>query len=335
MLRGLREFDPVIAELARNAERHFGFSPVHIAPLRRIDGRYSSVLNVRICARDRRSTAYIKVFRPRDGSPSELARVHRFLRREFRAASALHDAFADQDDVGALRPIACMPEHRAIVTEEVSGRPFGELLANPSSPAREIHDAARRIGRWVLAYQRAVPGHGDVLLAERRAYLDERLQMLESRILSPGERSDVLDRFDTLAAAIGWPSVPATAIHADLTPMNVLVGHDGRVTVLDFTMAKVGTALHDLAHMYFHVASFGARRRARRPLAAAVQTAILEGYDPTLSPDDPLFRLMLWQHAVCHIAMLTERRVPLGQTAYHWYLRRRWTQVSSLAAGAV
>jgi hypothetical protein len=52
-----------------------------------------------------------------------------------------------------------------------------------------------------------------------------------------------------------------------------------------------------------------------------------------LSADDPLFRLMLLQQGVCHIALMAERRVPVVDAAYRWFMRRRWRRVvSSLRA---
>jgi aminoglycoside phosphotransferase (APT) family kinase protein len=326
------EFAPVIAELARNALAHFGADSVEIEPVRRIDGPYSSVLNVRVSGGTSRSGAYIKVYKPRSNSEADLARADRFLQREFRATSALHAALAAQPEIGALRPIACLPEHRAIVTAEVIGRPFGDVLNDAAAPAAGIVEIGRRVGRWVRAYQEIAAADGRIELAERRAYIDERLHQLEARVIDSAARRQVLATVDALASAIGSASVPAVAIHADLTPTNVLVGNEGRVTVLDFTMAKAGTVHHDLAHMYFHLGLFAQRRRGRAALAHDVQRALLEGYDAPLSAHDPLFALMVWQHAVCHLAMLAERRVPLGAAAYRWLLRRRWKEVSYLAS---
>ena len=61
---------------------------------------------------------------------------------------------------------------------------------------------------------------------------------------------------------------------------------------------------------------------------ASLQRAMLDGYRPGMTAADPLFRLMLLQHAVCHVALLAERRVPLVDAAYRWYLRRRWQLAS-------
>jgi Ser/Thr protein kinase RdoA (MazF antagonist) len=332
MFRGTAEFEPVIAELARNAAAHFGAETVEIEPVRRIDGPYSSVLNVRVSGRNSQSGAYIKVYKPRSNSEADLARADRFLQREFRATSALHAALAAQSELGALRPIACLPQHRAIVTAEVIGRPFGDLLTTASAPRERIVEVGRRVGRWIRAYQQIAPSDGRVELSERRAYIDERLRHLQAGVLDEAGRRHVLAHVDALSSAVGTPSVPAVAIHADLTPTNVLVGDDGRVTVLDFTMAKAGSVYHDLAHMYFHLGLFAQRKRSHAAVARDVQRALLDGYQPSLSPDEPLFALMMWQHAVCHLAMLAERRIPVGGAAYRWLLRRRWKDVSYLAS---
>jgi Ser/Thr protein kinase RdoA (MazF antagonist) len=208
------------------------------------------------------------------------------------------------------------------------------LLAEATAASAPLLEAARRVGRWIRAYQQIAPVDGRVELAERRAYIDERLRQLDGDVFDGSVRTAVLARVDGLCRAIGTGSVAAVAIHADLTPTNVLVGNDGRVTVLDFTMAKTGTAVHDLAHMYFHVATLGrrGRRRGHIDIAGAVQRALLEGYDASIAEHDPLFVLMVWQHAVCHVAMLAERRIPFGRAAYRWFLRRRWQDVSYLAS---
>ncbi len=325
MLHGTAEFGPVIDELRRNAAAHFGVPNVEIEPLRRIEGPYSNVLRVAVHAGPAQSHAYIKVFKPRGNSPEDRARVERFLLREFGAATTLHQGLAGERDLGALRPIACLPEHRAIVTAEVSGTPFADVLLR--SPATRVSEIAARIGRWVRAYQDVAATGGEIELDERRRYVDDRLRLLVPAILDEQERLDVLDRLDRLSIAIGWASVPAVAIHADLTPTNVLVGADGRVTVLDFTMAKTGTRLHDLAHMYFHLDRFVRHHPSRRDAGTRAKRALLEGYDPSLTPGDPLFQLMLWQHAVCHVAMLAERRPIVGRIVQRWLIRRRWQQM--------
>ena len=59
---------------------------------------------------------------------------------------------------------------------------------------------------------------------------------------------------------------------------------------------------------------------------------MLDGYRPGLSPGEPLFQLMLLQHVVCHLALLAERRIPMIDVAYRWYLKRRWQQCAAMMA---
>jgi Ser/Thr protein kinase RdoA (MazF antagonist) len=194
---------------------------------------------------------------------------------------------------------------------------------------------ASSVGAWIRLYQTVVPADGEIELAERRTYLDDRLRLLQGRVLTEADRAATLRRFDQLADAIGSPTVRAVAIHADLSPLNVIVDENGRMTVIDFTMAKTGTVYHDLTHMYFHFELMASRHRARRASFRALQRALVSGYSPALMLDDPLFRLMLLQHGVCHVALMAERRVPVIDAAYRWFMRRRWRVCERMPADPV
>jgi Ser/Thr protein kinase RdoA (MazF antagonist) len=317
-------FEPVLARLKSDAQTPFGVPGAEIEPLRRIEGPYSTVLRVRVRTGASTTYAYVKVSRPRGEGPEETARLQRFLLREYRATRALNDALGARHDVGALRPLAFLPEFNAIVTEEVSGEPLAALVKRARRADSALLESFHRVGRWLRMYQGMEEPSALVDLAERRAYLDDRLALLVGRIITPATRAEVLAHIDPLRRELDGRRIPAVLIHADLTLTNVMVGTDGRVTVLDFAMAKTGTPVHDLAHMHFHLSLAAGRRMRRTALYAELQRALLAGYDPELSAGDPLFRLMLWQHAVCHVAMLAERRVPFGDLAYRWFLKRRW-----------
>ena len=323
-------FGPVLQALAADPTTEFGAPGARVEVLRQIDGPFSSVQRVRVHTPARTFHAYTKVLRPRRGGTDELSQIDRFLRREFAATTALYDALPRDADIGAVRPIALLPEYRALATEEVPGRPFGELLRDLSQPQDGLEVIAGRVGGWVRVYQSVIEANGEISLSNRRAYVDERLKLLEGRVLSPSDRRDTLARFDDLCREIGVSAVPAVAIHADLTPMNIIVAQNGRVAVLDFTMAKAGTEHHDLSHVYFHLQLLAAKNPRRRASIEALQRAMLAGYRPGLSTADPLFRLMLLQHGVCHVALLAERRFPIVDAAYRWFLRRRWQACSQV-----
>ena len=320
-------FGPVLQALAADPTTEFGAPGARVEVLRQIDGPFSSVQRVRIHTPARTFHAYTKVLKPRQPGTEELSRIDRFLKREFAATSALYNALQQDADLGAVRPIALLPEYRALATEEVPGRPFGELLTDVSQAQDRLESIARRVGAWVRVYQTVVEAGGLIELSERRAYLDDRLKLLEGRVLSASARRDTLARFDDLCQEIGVTAVPAVAIHADLTPMNIIVDQDGRVAVLDFTMAKTGSAYHDLSHVYFHLDLLAAKNPRRRASLKTLERAMLDGYSPDLSTADPLFRLMLLQHGVCHVALLAERQFPIVDAAYRWFLRRRWQSV--------
>jgi hypothetical protein len=314
----------VLAALRGDPSTDFGVPGARVELLRRIDGRFSVVQRVRIHTPARTTCAYIKVMKPRSDAPADLAAAERWIAREFRATQALYDALRQDARIGAVRPLAWLPGFRTIVTEEVSGRPLGELLVEGTRPEADLAAVAESVGAWIRVYQQVIAQSGEIALAERREYLDERLKLIEGRVLSARDRDDLLRRFDRLAHAIGTATVPAVAIHADLSPFNVIVGDDGRMSVLDFTMAKAGTAVHDLAHIYFHLGLMAARHRGRRAVFRVLQRALIAGYSSELTPEDPLFRLMLMQHGACHMALLAQRRVPVLDAAYRWFLRRRW-----------
>lgn len=325
MSRRFDRFEQVLAALAADPSTEFGEPGAHVSTLGEIDGHYSTVRRVSVLTRGRTMRAYIKILKPRGGGDEDLAQADWFLQREYDATAAFYSAVKQDAAIGAVRPIAILPELRALVTEEVPGRPLGRILARTTTPTEDLLTVASRVGAWVRAYQRLGGGTRTVDISRLRVYVDDRLKLLHPRVISGSDREATLARLDALAIELGVSAVPAVPIHADLGPMNIIVGDDGRVTVLDFTMAKKGTAHHDLSHVYFHLELLAARRPRRRELVDAFERAMLAGYDSSLSPDDdPLFRMMLLQHAVCHVAFIAERRLPVVDAAYRWFLRRRW-----------
>jgi hypothetical protein len=188
-----------------------------------------------------------------------------------------------------------------------------------------LPEIAARVGEWIRTYQAVTAAEGTWAIDERREYLDVRLRRLVAATVIPAEeREAVLAVFDGLAAAIGNGDRALTAIHADLCPPNILVAPDGQVTILDFAMAKTGARLHDLSHLYLHLEFQSWRPRPHRGMMAETKRRLLDGYQPGLTPDDPVFRLFLLQHTVCHVALLSEQAAGALQPARLWLARRRW-----------
>src|SRR6185312_13942575 len=93
------------------------------------------------------------------------------------------------------------------------------------------------------------------------------------------------------------------------------------VTVLDFDVSggTSGTWLHDVAYLYAGLARHAAKPWVSRRALEGVQRALLRGLDPRLSPERPLFQLMLLVHAAAGYvdAVAWERNV----------LQKVWNQV--------
>jgi tRNA A-37 threonylcarbamoyl transferase component Bud32 len=321
-------FEPVLAALAAGAEEYFGDAGAAIEAVERHDRPFSALLRVRVRAQGVDTYAFIKMHKRRGSGPEELAQQRRFVEREYRATRRLQEAFAGKAGLNALRPLAVLPEHLTIVTEQVQGRTLDQVLRQSlwgAGPRAAAVAAAERVGAWVRTYQDVTAVEGALSLHERREYLDVRLVKLTGSMLTAVERTLALRVFDQLAARVNPPAPPLVAIHADLTPTNIIVGTDGRVTILDFAMAKSGARHHDLSHLFFHLDRLS-WRRLMPDHVAEVQHALLRSFDPATSASDPLFALMLLQHAVCHIAQLAERDVRTLRPAYRAFVRRRWQQ---------
>ena len=232
--------------------------------------------------------------------------VNEFERTQLAARGATRAA-------GVVTPIACLPDHFALVTEEAPGVPLDRLLKRlwlartPATLAR-IRTTLGRLGQWVEAFQAAVPTKTTVA-RDRREYLDVRLRRLVAaggRAFDEVDRAAILSRFDRLAGAVPAAELELTAIHGDFCPSNVLVREDG-VTVLDLAMTADGCRYHDLAHLYMHIGLLGRHLRLGQGVTGRLQAALLAGFDPALTAEQPLFRLMVMQHVACHLVEATER----------------------------
>ncbi len=327
-------FDPILAALTANAQQYFGDPRAIVEPVARLERPFSALLRLRVNASGRDSHAFAKVFKPRFSTPEELAQLRRWVLREFRAATRLHEALHPEAGLTALRPVAVFPDDLAIVTEEVVGTRLDLLLRDALWGRRvpvPVDLIAERIGAWVRTYQAVIEAEGALDLAERREYLAVRVRKLvDANVFTDADALQVMRRFDEVASQVIDPSQPLVAIHADLNPSNILIGDAGGVTILDFAMAKAGTRFHDLSHLYMHLEFLKWRPRLKSAIVGEAQQALLRGYADGTSTSEPLFQLMLLQHLVCHVALLAERPSGVLDPAYRWVIRRRWARCARI-----
>jgi phosphotransferase family enzyme len=329
-------FEPLIAALSTNAEQYFGDGRAVLRPVARLEGPFSSLLRLSVEGPSRQYHAFVKIFKPRQAVPyEEPAETRQFVECEYDATLRLHTALSGHPGLMAPRPIAVFPDHLAIVTEEVEGAPFDTLLSRAGWRTRMgsgLAEVAARIGSWIRAFQTISSASGHLSLAEQRSYVDDRLRYLTPRILSEQERAEALGIFDQLAGDVSPAVQPFVAIHADLCPTNILVTPDGGVTVLDFAMANSGTRFHDLTHLFLHFEFLRWRPRPYRRFVSDLQTALVRGFDPGASTSDPLFRLMLLQHVVCHVTLLADRAHGRFEQPIRSFVRWRWRKCLTMPA---
>jgi hypothetical protein len=322
------DFDSVFQRLRSESLRHFATARVTVAPRRLLVRPLSRVMEVDIDAEGRAIGAFVKILKPRADGVQELEATRRNIAREFEMTAKLHGRFASYAGLSTARPIACYPELLAMVTERVDGVSLQRAL----SRARGFRSAAvlealactmRRVGAWLRTFQSLDACDASISLDQLRTYLDKRLQPLaDGGAIGADVRMRLLQYFDGLAGHVAGSDLQAVPVHGDFTPENVII-RDRDVSVLDFTMAKPGAQYLDLSHMWMHVELLKAKPWFRHAAVDGLTTALLAGFDPSLTIERPLFQLLLLQHVVCHLRQLQHDRPALPTRLYAEFLRRR------------
>jgi aminoglycoside phosphotransferase (APT) family kinase protein len=333
-------FRPVLAKLtAQLAERH-GRAPSILA-VRELQRPFSTVLRVRIVTRSERRFAYVKIIQPRADTPEEHAATRRNVEREYRVTSDVRDILKNVPGLGAVVPIACIPEEWALVTEEVPGTTLARVLSLEGSgwPAERkqarLEQTLRRAAAWLQLMQRRMRAGREMTAETIRRYLDRRIAQLSTSpggTLTPSGRSRVEACRDRLLDEACRTGVQGVWIHADFCPDNLIAGTDA-MTVLDFTMAGAGTRYHDLAHLYLSLDALRAKPWFKHSIVDRWQEALLEGFERGLTPRHPLFVLARFQHVLCHLVALQQTGGQLARFVAGWRRRRyrAWlTEVAGL-----
>jgi hypothetical protein len=307
------QFRPVLAKLEADGRHYFGPDFVAVAPVRELERPFSTILQIRVDAQTGTDNAFVKILKPRANTEAEIESMRVNVVKDFEMTSRVHQGLARYPGLTAVRPIACFPEDLAIVTEQAVGRTLAELLAHaagwPTKQAQErLVRTVRQAGAWIRAAQDVLPQDQEIATETVRGYFDRRLTEMETRgpMRLTRQGRIALERYRDRLIEFALldhgrrTGFPAVWIHADFCPENVIV-RDGRMTVLDFTMAKAGMVYHDLSHLFLWIDSMTAKPWFRRKVAVQLQTALLDAFEPGLTPDRPLFALTLLQHVLCHL----------------------------------
>jgi hypothetical protein len=182
------------------------------------------------------------------------------------------------------------------------------------------------VGRWLGRFQALDPGDRHIDPADMVAYIDRRLhRLVDGKVITDVTRGRVLRHLEALGGAIAGEDLREVVVHADFAPGNVMVDR-GRVVVIDFAMMSRGARLLDLTRMHFQLELFLAKPWFRRATIEPLQRAVLRGFDPGLSPADPLFRFLMIRHRINHLGTVTLNRAGVPARLVNARLRRMHLQ---------
>lgn len=304
------EFVAFVRDLIASEVPPFAGQDINIQ-VQRFESRESSdVGRLRVTTSCGLRHVFAKVLKPRDNSDAEGQHPRRQFDREVEWANRAWDAFESIPGMSIARPIAWDPQRLGIATEEAPGAALDTVIGRTAVRAfqgvrfeflkRKLAD----VGRWVRIFQQRLTDAdaGFVDLAELREYTDVRLRKItqypQARF-GESERTAVLNRFDQQALCIRPSELARVAAHGDMTPSNVFVAPSG-LTILDFGKATHDGRYVDIARLYTQLDFLTAKPQYPVRVIRHLQRALLDGFDPQLQIDNPLFTLYIVQHIVCH-----------------------------------
>lgn len=178
--------------------------------------------------------------------------------REYRGLASIQSAFAEPNtEFRSVRPLSLLQEHNMIMMDFLEGRSLRDRLVAGSrffpdggAPFRDDPEAPwHRVGAWLRRYQAGTPTSGlTPRHTTRRQVVDQFHaydEFLSSRL---GEQTFARlgRRGAELAEAALPPQLEVAVGHHDFAPRNVLLGHDGRVSVIDPLWRWAAPAMEDL-----------------------------------------------------------------------------------------
>jgi hypothetical protein len=340
-------FRPVLAKLKADAVTSFGTERVDFVPDVWREHPYSFVLRLGVrrttSAEPETSHVYVKITKP-SALGGDAPKLRARAAHDFNITRRVYEHTQHDREAGAVRPVACYPDHLAIITEEVLGPTLLQHLEtrarwfpSPSS-LDQLRTTLAKVGRWIRVFQQAVPTEGHETIEALVAYVDDRLRRLETTPearFTASDRRAVVEHLIRLGSGISREELRTTTIHGDLAIGNIIVA-GARIVVLDFAMAARGTRVHDLTRLFSQLELLCIKPPFRTRVIRTLQQALVYGFDPTITVHDPLFRFSLLLHRVNHLTTLSVRRPAFAESVYNGLVKRehrRWLSAEVDARG--
>ena len=331
------------AHLAEHAREYFpeiGPGSVRVS-LRREDARaYSTMFEFEIdggaAARSvlvKQPAARERAERPRDAPRQDRPRRAAVLdparkgEAEFAALEMIHAAFERLADprFGTVAPLDFVRPQQALVMEKIESPRLTEILMRgrrgPGSRPGEALAPLHTAGAWLRAWHAldcfAPAGVRHATRDEFVAYVAAQAGYLAGDTRHAGLLARVRARVETVAAAVLPAELPLGTTHGDFAPRNVLVGPEGRVTVIDTLARWRAPVYEDLSDFLFALKASKPQVYAQgaifsRPVLASWEDAFLDGYFGAERP--PYQALRLFEAQALLDRWASAHRAALGAT---------------------
>ena len=254
------------------------------------------------------------------------------LKLEIAAAQALAFTLKGETELSVPDVVAFYPEIPALVWGEVGGNTLEAMavriargVPNAAGLARLEH-AFHGAGRWLRVPQDGTAVEGrEFSLSEMADYIDVRLRRISE--LGPHGldvywRARVKNVFTE--ARLTGAALRLTAVHGDFSMSNIMF--DGtRVVAIDFSRFGIGSTYYDVSRLYHQLGLLLHKPWFLPSTVARLRRALLNGYDPSLRADEPMFRLFSIQHLLCHwLGLLkTSPRASWQVRGFNWWVGYR------------
>lgn len=300
VLPGFPELDPARTEV--RVRWHRRRTRCSLAGVDLDDGTTSRGVVVKVRADEATERAGERHGRPRVAGGHVRAREAAEL--EHAGLVALERAAADRAVPGAraVRPLALLPDHAALVMAEAGGPTLKDVLQRGSRPRRSASTDLlpwRHAGSLLAAYQRQpAPPQARPWLSTP-AEIGDLVGRLAGYLRSRGGADDLLldveRRADGLLAEVRTPLLLA-ASHGDFAPRNLFAAADGSVALFDPMPAWTVPTAYDLATFSVALRTGGWQLASRGAAFArggieAREAALLAGHGTP--SDDPVLHVLV------------------------------------------
>jgi hypothetical protein len=348
------QIKPVILKLRSQARELWPENPpTDFAIVRRFLRPYSQVYRIQLLSNPAHANAapprfiYAKIMTPGEKFQADPEKYTNRLATEFLAARRLSEALSKTNEYTVVKPVAYYPELLTMVTVEAPGESLSGLIQREGklTPAidkmEQLAKHCRRAGLALAAIQKVTMNETRFDPASLAEYIDVRLHRLMESDSVPFTAADRQQILRFLAEAI--PAIPAAQLvqcgcHSDYAPFNVLAAPE-KITVVDFTMFKVGSVYNDLTYFYHRLEGYLHKPIYRPATIRRMQEAFLQGYveangRPTWRAEsDLLFKVFWIRHVVNNYSaimrqrvVITGRHLSLPARLFNRYVFHRYTR---------